>query len=124
MESADSCAVFVVEDDPIIAFDLESMLEESGVGEIRVFRDNASALAAIETRTPDYAILDWKLAAGTSIETAAMLRSLGVPVAFVTGYGEHVPLPPALADCPIFSKPVDRRLLAAFVACAKPREGA
>jgi hypothetical protein len=49
------------------------------------------------------------------VDTAALLVERTVPTAFVTGYGRDVPLPEALAGCAVFTKPVDRAALVAWL---------
>ncbi len=107
--------VLVVEDDPIIAFDLESVLTDLGYHGVRLFRENESAIRWLATERPDFAILDYKLASGTSMDTAAVLLRDRVPMVFVTGYGEDLPLPDAFAGCPVLSKPIDKSALSALL---------
>lgn len=113
-------SVLVVEDDPIIAFDLETILKDLRCDDVVVFRDNSAAMEWLSGRTPRLAILDFKLEAETSLETAAALARRAVPTAFVTGYGERVPLPAVFADWPVFDKPVARNDLEAWVQSLRP----
>jgi DNA-binding NtrC family response regulator len=115
MGSGDGLVVLVLEDDPIIAFDLEYLLLDLGCRPT-VVQDNAQAAAFLADRNPDRAILDFKLARDTSLATAVDLAARGIPVAFVTGYGDHVPLPPELRDAAVFNKPVNREALGDWIA--------
>src|SRR6185312_7908341 len=58
-----------------------------GVKTARCAASVAHALAMIEERVPDFALLDVGLIRESSFEVAARLATLGVPFAFVTGYG-------------------------------------
>lgn len=79
--------VLIVEDDPIIALDFEDTVLGFGVKTARCAASVAHALAMIEERVPDFALLDVGLIRESSFEVAARLATLGVPFAFVTGYG-------------------------------------
>jgi len=79
--------VLIVEDDPIIALDFEDTVLGFGVKTARCAASVAHALAMIEERVLDFALLDVGLIRESSFEVAARLATLGVPFAFVTGYG-------------------------------------
>jgi CheY-like chemotaxis protein len=117
--------ILVVEDDPIIAFDLETIVADLAVGDVVVFTSGPEALAWLETGSPGAAILDWKLSTGTSLDAAALLVGRRIPIAFVTGYGQALSLPPDLSRCPVFDKPVDRGAIGAWLLAARgpDREG-
>ena len=54
--------------------------------------DSASALAAIEERRPDLALVDLQLAHGsTGFSVAVKLHELGVPCLFTTGKAPSFP---------------------------------
>jgi DNA-binding response OmpR family regulator len=114
MGSRDGLIVLVVEDDPFIAFDLEDLLRALGC-EPAVVQDNQAAAEWLDRHRPDRAILDFKLARDTSLSTAERLAGLGIPIAFATGYGDHVPLPDGLNASTIFNKPVNRDAVAAWL---------
>lgn len=98
--------VLVVENNAIIALDTEEMLKELGVATVVCAATQRQALAAIETRVPDFALLDVRLDEGDGFDIAHQLASLGVPFAFVTGYGHDIAFPFALAKAPRLLKPV------------------
>ncbi|MFL9825015.1 HWE histidine kinase domain-containing protein [Rhodoplanes sp. SY1] len=97
--------VLLVEDTMIIALDAEDMLRRLGANAVRTAASVADALATVETRPPDFALLDVNLGAETSFSIATRLRALGVPFAFATGYGEHAAFPPEFAETPRLRKP-------------------
>ena len=105
--------VLIVEDDPIIALDLEDMILGFGVRTVRTAANVIRALDMIDERVPDFALLDVGLIRENSFAIAEKLAALDIPFVFVTGYGAAVGLPPALADRPRLPKPCPREALAA-----------
>ena len=78
--------VLIVEDEALVAMDLEFMLEEAGHKPIGLADDLASALKVIEKRRPDLALVDMQLALGESgLRVAQTLHEQGIPVLFATG---------------------------------------
>jgi CheY-like chemotaxis protein len=104
--------VLIVEDDPIIALDLEDTILGFGVSTIRTAGNVVRALDMIAERVPDFALLDVGLIREKSFAIAEKLAALGVPFVFVTGYGAEVRLPPAFADRPRLPKPCSTEELA------------
>ena len=97
--------VLIVEDDPIIALDFEDTLQGFGVKQIRTAGSVAKALALIDERPPDFALLDVGLIREKSFAVAERLAALNIPFAFVTGYGADARLPAAFANQPRLPKP-------------------
>jgi CheY-like chemotaxis protein len=83
--------VLIIEDEPLIALDLESLVEELGHRVVKVARTHREALAAVRDFTPGLILADIQLADGSSGLEAAndILRSYEVPVIFVTAYPER-----------------------------------
>ena len=113
--------VLIVEDDPIIALDLEDTILGFGVTTIRTAGSVAKALDMIADRAPDFALLDVGLIREKSFAIAERLDALKIPFAFVTGYSADVGLPPAFADRPRLPKPFSTDALQALL---KRRSGA
>ena len=105
--------VLIVEDDPIIALDLEDTILGFGVSTVRTAGNVTRALAMIADRVPDFALLDVGLIREKSFAIAEKLAALDVPFVFVTGYGADVRLPAAFADRPRLPKPCQTEALAA-----------
>ena len=97
--------VLIVEDDPIIALDLEDTILGFGVKTVRTAASVAKALELIEQRSPDFALLDVGLIREKSFAVAERLEALKIPFAFVTGYGAEARLPAAFANKPRLPKP-------------------
>jgi len=104
--------LLVVEDELLVALDIESILSEGGLDVIGPASSAAEALKLIADTPPDAALLDANLS-GEPIDTVAQaLSERGIPFAYVTGYGRES-LPPA-HPASIVPKPFDaEQLLAA-----------
>lgn len=107
--------VLIVEDDPIIALDFEDTLLGSGVQSVRTAGSVARALALIDQRPPDFALLDVSLNREKSFAVAERLDALKIPFAFVTGYGADARLPAAFTDKPRLPKPYSTEALLALL---------
>lgn len=78
--------VLIVEDEALVAMEIESILSIAGHEPIAQADDLASALAAIEAEMPELALVDMQLARGCSgLDVAAALKARGIPVLFATG---------------------------------------
>jgi DNA-binding NtrC family response regulator len=97
--------VLIVEDDPIIAMDFEDTVLRFGVSTVRTAGSVARALQLIEERAPDFALLDISLVREKSFAVAERLEMLGIPFAFISGYGADAALPAELAQTPRLPKP-------------------
>lgn len=80
--------VLVVEDSMIIALDVEENLKRMGVKSVAVEASVAGALSAIESREPDFAIIDFNLGTESSEPIAKELSNRGVRFVLATGYAE------------------------------------
>jgi len=109
--------VLIVEDNIIILLDTEDVLKELGVPLVMTATNPTEALALIERTPPAFALLDVDLGFDTSFGIATRLTELGIPFAFVTGYGDNHPIPAELAGRPRVLKPHSpETLLAALTA--------
>jgi DNA-directed RNA polymerase specialized sigma24 family protein/CheY-like chemotaxis protein len=83
--------VLVIEDEPLIALDLKSMLEDLG-HRVAIARTHQDALIAAKVRKPGLVIADIRLADGSSGLDAVndLLRSFVMPVVFVTAFPERL----------------------------------
>jgi CheY-like chemotaxis protein len=107
--------VLVVEDDPIIAMDLEDTILGFGVKTVRVAANVSRALAHIAERAPDFALLDIGLVQEKSFAVAERLEALGIPFAFVTGYGADAAIPAAFVQKLRLPKPCTSNALEAVL---------
>jgi DNA-binding response OmpR family regulator len=109
--------VLLVEDEFLIALDLEWLLERHGWLVLGPAASVAAALRLLERgeEPPDAALLDVNLRGELVTPVAERLRALGIPFVLASAY-ERVDLGvPALAGVVNVGKPTDaRRLLAAL----------
>ncbi|HEV3395024.1 MAG TPA: PAS domain S-box protein [Xanthobacteraceae bacterium] len=106
--------VIVIDDEPLVAMDLESCLTAAGceiVGTAGTLRDAKDLCAQAQC---DAALLDVNLAGQPVNELAAALTKRNIPFAFVTGYG-HEALPQGFRDAVVLTKPFDEAGLVATV---------
>jgi CheY-like chemotaxis protein len=84
-------AVLVIEDEPLIALDLQRVLEALGHS-VTIARTHEDALRAAEISNPGLVIADIRLADGSSGLDAVddLLGRLTVPVIFVTAFPERL----------------------------------
>lgn len=90
----------MMEDEPIIALDLEEILAEAGFDEIRVFSSCTDANGWLELNTPEVGILDPQVRDGVCTSVAKTLVERAVP--FVVYSGQSADLTEDAAA--IFSK--------------------
>jgi CheY-like chemotaxis protein len=78
--------IMVVEDEPLIAFDNENMLQDAGYAVIATVDSYADAAGVIESETLDLILTDISLAGeGSGVDVARAAAARGIPVLFVTG---------------------------------------
>ena len=94
----------IVEDEPLVALELEQVLRSACFGISGCVGSIERALAVLDKCGCDFAVLDANLR-GKSVEpVAAALKDRGKPVLFVSGYGRSC-LPASFFDAPLVSKP-------------------
>jgi DNA-binding NarL/FixJ family response regulator len=104
----------VVEDEMLVAMELEALLLEQGCSVVGPAPNAARALALLEEELPDVAILDVNLNGHTAMPVAEALSEHGVPFLLATGYSQT--LQPELKDAPRVDKPVDHDRLVRILA--------
>jgi CheY-like chemotaxis protein len=116
--------VLLVEDEALIAFDLEGMLRELGCAVVFVAPSVKEALAVLRAERPDTALLDLRLADGRVTPVAQALAAAGVQFAVVTGYDRGRLEEPVLRAAPYLAKPYGhaaiREALTQLAAAAPP----
>jgi DNA-binding NarL/FixJ family response regulator len=122
-QSLPSRRALIVDDEFLIAFDLESSMRELGFDVCTVASNEKDAIDLAKSNPPDVVVMDVYLGGSRAgIETARWLREVcGVPVVFVTAHSDggtleriHTVLPGA----PVLFKPVYRETLANAVSAA------
>jgi CheY-like chemotaxis protein len=87
--------ILIVEDDRLLADTLKRLVELNPLYTVTAVVDHGeAAVAAVEERLPDIALIDLQLARGTTgFAVAAKLGEYGVPCLFMTGKAPSFPLP-------------------------------
>jgi CheY-like chemotaxis protein len=98
--------VLVVEDEMLLALDLEEGLRDLGCVVVGPAGTLRSALRLIETETVDAAILDVNLAGERVFPVARRLAEQGIPFVFATAYADAGEIYPVdVQSAPRLSKP-------------------
>lgn len=96
-----SRAVLIVEDQYLIALDLESILTGAGA-QVTIAGSCAQALALLRDRPPDMALVDINLGTESSEPVTRALHELGIAYVMSTGYGPRAQTP---EDIIVLNKP-------------------
>ncbi|GJE00098.1 MULTISPECIES: response regulator [Methylobacterium] len=83
--------ILIIEDEPLIAMDLEALVEGLGHNVTGVARTRTEAIKLAETKRPGLILADIQLADGSSGLDAVndLLKTFEVPVIFITAYPER-----------------------------------
>jgi DNA-binding response OmpR family regulator len=100
--------VMIVEDEFLVAMELESELTDHGCVVIGPAGRSAPAMALLENETPDAVLLDLNLDGETPTALAEALTRRCVPFIVVSGYGSRQAEPEILRNAPRLAKPVRR----------------
>ena len=84
--------VMIIEDEPLIALDIEQMVEGAGHSVTGIARTHAEAIELFDKQRPGMILADIQLADGSSGIDAVneILRSVTVPVIFITAFPERL----------------------------------
>jgi CheY-like chemotaxis protein len=108
----DGLRVLIVEDELVVALELENLLQRLGCAVLAAAPTMQRALRAAERQHPDVAVLDVNLHGELVTPVAEALRELGIPFVLVTGYGRERLPDGVLQEVPYVRKPVDCRRIA------------
>lgn len=107
--------VLLVEDEAMVALQMEQALQEAGCVTLGPASTILEALSILDAETVDAALIDVNLAGGRSYAVADVLSAKGIPFAFCTGYASTSDLPARFADAAIVTKPVDPQQVAGLL---------
>lgn len=98
--------VLLVENEALIAMDLEEMLASAGFGPVSHVTSTGDALAWLSDRRCDIAVLDLMVRDGSTGSVAEMLRCSNVPFLVYSGHARHdIDAGSAFDDAVWLSKP-------------------
>jgi DNA-binding response OmpR family regulator len=98
--------ILVLEDEWIIADQIETALEEAGYAVVGPVGQVDAAMALLKSRPLDAAVLDINLHGDRSFRVARQLARDAIPFVFLSGYA-RTELPAALRERPLMQKPID-----------------
>ena len=101
--------ILILEDDPCIAMDLQTILEEESHEIVGIYESVREAMGHLGDGF-DYALLDIDLVDGKSFGIASELLERGVPFAFVSASAPQE-VPTGLATASFIPKPFEERTL-------------
>jgi CheY-like chemotaxis protein len=116
--------VLIVDDEPLIADFLQSLLEDAGCSVVGFAGTVETALAAVGQGALDGVLLDVSLHGQSSAPVAEMLQTNGVPFVVLTGHIEAEFANDALNNAPRLTKPFEvehfQKVVAATLAARTP----
>ncbi|MGD0787301.1 MAG: response regulator [Terracidiphilus sp.] len=117
--------LLIVEDEPIVALDLQQEVEELGFEVTGLAESADEALLAVEETRPDLALMDVRIVGSMDgIQTARLLRdTYEIPVIFLTSYSDDETISRAAREMPYgyLAKPFQSRELKATLQVALHR---
>ena len=78
--------ILIVEDEALVAMDIEFMIEDAGGEVVGIASDNSAARGFIEAGGIDAVLLDFNLSDGEATPTAQYCLTKGVPIVFHSGH--------------------------------------
>ncbi len=84
-------SVLVLEDEPIVAMDIEVILTEAGYDVPATFSSIAKAMDWLGSNVPDVVVLDIGLADGSSVQVARRLLAKAIPFVVFSGTSPREP---------------------------------
>ncbi len=107
--------ILVVEDESIVAIDIEEQLKSLGYKIAGIFSKGEEVIAQIESLNPDLILMDIMLAGDlTGVETAEVVRqTFNIPIIYLTAYADEKTLKAAKETAPFgyILKPFEEREL-------------
>ncbi|SDB32160.1 PhyR family response regulator anti-anti-sigma factor [Belnapia rosea] len=106
--------VLIIEDEPIIALDIQELVERCGHSVVGIAATETEAVEIARAERPGLVLADINLGAGGdgANAVARILRDLTAPVIFVTAYPERLLTGEAVEPAFVITKPFDPTTLA------------
>ena len=112
--------ILIIEDEPLIALDIENSVTEIGHTVVGIASTRSEAVAMAQRTNPGLVLADIQLADGSSGIDAVndIVKSLDVPVIFITAYPERLLTGERLEPTFLISKPFREDMIKAVVSQA------
>ena len=114
LRSAAATRVLIIEDEPIIALDIQELVERCGHSVVGIAATETEAVEIARAERPGLVLADINLGAGGdgANAVARILRHVTAPVIFVTAYPERLLTGEAVEPAFVITKPFDPTTLA------------
>ena len=116
--------ILVLEDEFLIAMDVEQLCRDYGAGEVVIARDLTEIDQQKVATQFDAAIVDLMLAGASTVDFASRLRQSGVPFIFASGYSDADEIKTSFPGIRLVTKPYSGDDLVEAVAAACGRRSA
>jgi DNA-directed RNA polymerase specialized sigma24 family protein len=112
--------ILIIEDEPLIAMDIEQMVTSLGHRVTGIARTHTEALELFHEDTPGMVLADIQLADGSSGIDAVndILKTGAVPVIFITAFPEHLLTGERPEPAFLVTKPFDENMVKALISQA------
>lgn len=110
--------VLVLEDEYLIAMEIEDVCRESGAADVRLAGSLDEAVALSEADRVDVAVIDLNLRGESTLDFARSLQARGVPFLFATGMVDPSSIGPEFAAVTVVDKPYDSDTLVSAISAA------
>jgi DNA-binding response OmpR family regulator len=117
MTHAPHRSILVIEDEPLLAMDIEMTLRAAGFHVLGPAKSNADALSVLMADDPDIAILDLNLGMEMVFPVFDYLDSAGKPFLILSGHSRQM-VPARYRSRPFLQKPYESSTLLRMVAAA------
>ncbi|WP_135465798.1 response regulator [Crenalkalicoccus roseus] len=114
LRSSTATRVLIIEDEPIIALDIQELVERCGHSVVGIATTETEAVEIARAERPGLVLADINLGAGGDgvHAVARILRDVPAPVIFVTAYPERLLTGEAMEPAFVITKPFDPTTLA------------
>jgi DNA-binding response OmpR family regulator len=122
----DGLRILVLEDEFLIAMDVEQLCRDYGAGEVVIARDLTEIDRQDVASRFDAAIVDLMLGGASTLDFASGLRETGLPFVFASGYSDVEEIKASFPGIRLVTKPYSGEDLVEAVAAAcgrKPANG-
>jgi DNA-binding response OmpR family regulator len=114
----DGLRILVLEDEFLIAMDVEQLCRDHGAADVTIVREIADIDGQALPSSFDAAVVDLMLGGVSTLDFAARLRSEGVPFVFASGYSDWDEIKDLFPDIRLVTKPYSGEDLIEAVAIA------